>query len=128
MRVATDVGRRASLHASGVGKAILATLEDSEIRTILARTGLPARTPRTLQTIPAVLADVDQTRSRGYAVDDEEGELAVRCFAVAVARTSSPMALSVSAPVDRISPAFATTAVAALRSAAARISSDLVAS
>ena len=87
MRVPTEVGRRTSLHASGAGKVVLATLDDAEIQAILARTGLPARTPRMLRTIPAPLADADRISTSFAAA-------AVTALHCAAARLSSDLGAS----------------------------------
>ena len=47
MRMFTEVGRRAHTHATGVGKAILAQLDDAAVRNIVARAGMPRRLSRT---------------------------------------------------------------------------------
>ena len=102
MRMFTEVGRRVPAHCTGVGKALLATLPPAEVRALVARTGLPAATPHTI-TDPAALArELDTVRTRGYAVDDAEQELGVRCVAVAVPGAPSATALSVSGPAARV--------------------------
>ena len=65
MRMFTEVGRRANLHDTGVGKAILATLSDDEVRRIVARTGMPTPTPKSHGTIESLLADLADIRRRG---------------------------------------------------------------
>ena len=86
MRMFTEVGRRANLHDTGVGKAILATLSDADVRGIVGRVGMPTPTPKSHGTVESLLADVAQIRARGYSIDDEEQELGVRCYAVTVPR------------------------------------------
>ena len=71
-------GTRGPLHCSGIGKAIL------------AHGGVPARlklerfTARTLTTRAALQAELDATRARGFAIDDEERHEGMRCVAAAV--------------------------------------------
>lgn len=102
MRMFTEVGRRVLPHAAGVGKAILAQLSDEKVLEIVRRNGLPGYTETTLTTEKDLLADLAETRSRGYAVDDGEQELGVRCFAVAVPGAFTPTAVSISGPSARI--------------------------
>ena len=102
MRMFTEVGRRLLPHATGVGKAILAQLPDEKVLEIVRRTGLPGFTDRTLTTEDALLADLAEIRARGYAVDDGEQEVGVRCFAVAVPGAFTPTAVSVSGPSVRV--------------------------
>lgn len=123
MRMFTEVGRRVHLHSSGVGKAILAQMGDHEVREIVARTGLPQETEHTIDSIPALLKDLAATRERGYAIDDGEQELGVRCYAVAVPNMPVLTAVSVSGPVARVDEHFAGRAVPVLREIAASISS-----
>ena len=125
MRMFTEVGRRANLHDTGVGKAILATLSEEEVRRILARTGMPTPTPKSHGTPESLLADLAEIRARGYAVDDEEQELGVRCYSVSVPDAPSPMALSVSGPLARVDEAFGARAVPVLRQVAAQIGAEL---
>ena len=102
MRMFTEVGRRVRPHATGVGKALLAGLPDHEVRALLARTGMPAATERTLTTPEAFLEALAEVRARGYAVDDNEQEIGVRCVAVRVPDSPTPAAISVSGPAGRV--------------------------
>ena len=125
MRMFTEVGRRANLHDTGVGKAILAGLDDAEIRGIVGRVGMPTPTQHSHGTVESLLADVARIRERGYAIDNEEQELGVRCYAVAVPEAPSPMAVSVSGPLSRVDEAFGERAIPLLRAAAAAIGEQL---
>lgn len=126
MRMFTEVGRRANLHDTGVGKAILATLPDEEVERIVSRTGMPTPTPRSHGTVASLLADLADIRRRGFSIDDEEQELGVRCYAVSVPRAPAPMAVSVSGPLSRVDEAFGDRAVPALQATAERIGAELI--
>ncbi|MBX7556573.1 IclR family transcriptional regulator, partial [Streptomyces sp. tea 10] len=80
MRMFTEVGRRAHVHDTGVGKAILATLPEQQVVSIVTSMGMPTPTEKSLGTVDELLADLEKIRERGYAVDDEEQEIGVRCF------------------------------------------------
>jgi IclR family acetate operon transcriptional repressor len=121
----TEVGRRANLHDTGVGKAILSTLADDEIRGIVGRVGMPTPTSRSHSSAESLLGDVAEIRRRGYAIDDEEQEPGVRCYAVPVPRAPSPMAISVSGPLSRVDEAFGARAVPVLQSVAETIGAGL---
>ncbi len=125
MRMFTEVGRRAHTHATGVGKAILAQLDDATVRTIVARAGMPTPTAMSIGTVDDLIADLDRIRERGYSIDDGEQELGVRCFAVAVPGAPSPTAISVSGPVSRVDDAFAERAIPLLRQAADAIANEI---
>jgi len=80
----TAVGDRAPLHCTAVGKSILAALPPEEVEQIIARAGLPAFTPHTLTDPDALRADLEQTRQRGYAIDNQEHEVRTFCLGAAV--------------------------------------------
>ncbi len=122
MRTFTEVGRRVDLHSTGVGKAMLARLADDEVRRVVRPTGLGPRTAHTLTTEAGLLAALDDVRARGYALDDEEQELGVRCVAVAVGDGFS--ALSVSGPLTRMDDDVVAHAVPLLQAAAERLADD----
>ena len=119
MRMFTEVGRRVLPHAAGVGKAILSQLPDARVLDIVSRTGMPSFTPTTLTTEAALLADLKAIRQRGYAIDEGEQEVGVRCYALPVAGLALPAAASVSGPESRVTLASAERMVQLLREAAA---------
>jgi IclR family acetate operon transcriptional repressor len=127
MRMFTEVGRRVELHCTGVGKALLAQLDDDRVRGVVHRVGLPRHTARTHVSEAALLEDLDAIRSRGYAVDEQEQEDGVRCVAVPVGPAElSAMAVSVSGPVTRITDDVVARAVPLLVEAGARLAADLL--
>lgn len=102
MRMFTEVGRRVYTHCTGVGKALLMQLPEDAVRQIVARAGMPAQTTFTLTDPDALLADLELSRHRGYALDEGEQEIGVRCFAVPVPDAPIPTAISVSGPAARV--------------------------
>jgi IclR family transcriptional regulator, acetate operon repressor len=103
VRMFTEVGRRVHPHTSGVGKVVLAFRPRAEVEALLARTGLPPRTPRTITDPARFLAELDKVASQGYAIDSGEEEVGVRCLAVPVfGMGGSVAAMSVSAPEGRL--------------------------
>lgn len=126
MRMFTEVGRRAHTHDTGVGKAILAQLDDESVRRLVLRAGMPTPTTKSIASIDALLDELATVRERGFAVDDGEQELGVRCFAVAVPTSPTPTAISVSGPISRVDESFGRRAVPLLTAAAQAISTDLV--
>ena len=84
VRMFTEVGRRVHPHTSGVGKVVLAFCPRAEAEALLARSGLPPRTPRTITDPARFLAELDKVASQGYAIDSGEEEVGVRCLAVPV--------------------------------------------
>jgi IclR family transcriptional regulator, acetate operon repressor len=125
MRMFTEVGRRVPLHATGVGKALLSTMEDAAVSLLLDRTGMTARTPATHTDPAALLVDLADARARGWVVDDGEQEVGVRCVAVPVPGAPTPCAVSVSGPSARLGAAEVERAGPLLRDAAARLGEQL---
>lgn len=82
--MASRVGGTVPLHCTAVGKAILAALGEDEVRALLARTGMPARTEHTITDPDTFMAHLKLVRRRGYAVDDEENESMTRCVGACV--------------------------------------------
>ena len=125
--VVSVVGSRDELHSSAVGKALLAFLPERQVETVLTRHGLPRRTARTITKPAAFKQHLTEVRRRGYAVDDEEGEIGSRCVGAPVFdHTGTVVAsISVAAPTQRLSrrqlPRVARLVVAAARD----ISQDL---
>lgn len=84
-RMRSRVGASMPMHSSGMGKAILATWPRERVVEYAERTGLPARTDRTITSLAALLDDLEQTRARGFALDLGENEVGTVCVAVAFA-------------------------------------------
>lgn len=104
MRALVTPGRRALMHCSGVGKALLAFLPDEELSAVIEKHGLPKITERTLVTTRVLKKDLERSRQLGYALDDEEHAVGLRCVAGVVRdETGNPIAaLSLSGPAARI--------------------------
>ena len=105
MRVFARPGGRVPLHCSSVGKALLATMTDRELGRILHSRGLARLTVKTINTTTALKEDLARSRLRGYAVDDEEHAVGLRCVAAVVCNENAEAlaAISVSGPMARIS-------------------------
>src|SRR5271165_3370869 len=79
IRMDTWVGRRMRVHATSVGKALVAHISQDRLEEILDKSGMEKRTPKTITTLPRLLKELEKVRSQGYAVDDEENNLGARC-------------------------------------------------
>ncbi len=77
------VGERKRLNTSSAGKAIAAYLSDEDLDYALSK-GMDALTEKTITDPEALRRDLVQTRERGYAIDDEEGQLGIYCIGVPV--------------------------------------------
>lgn len=127
VRMFAHLGDSAPLHASGVGKVLLAWQPEAEARQKLGDGPFPAYTPQTLTTLPALLRALERVREQGYGLDDQERELGVRCLAVPVRDHSGEVvaALSISAPTSRFDERRIAEVAGRVGSAAAQVSARL---
>ncbi|MFV9452745.1 IclR family transcriptional regulator [Rhodococcus sp. NM-2] len=102
MRMFTEVGRRVFPHCTGVGKALLLQLSNETVRSLVTRTGMPSYTENSITDPETLIADLEVSRRRGYAIDEGEQEIGVRCFAVPVPNAPTPTAVSISGPAARV--------------------------
>ena len=103
MRSLTKVGGRVAMVASGVGKAVLATYSDEDVNGIICRQGMPRLTEKSIVRPGELFRELQIIRRQGYAVDDEEARMGLRCVAAVVySDCSEPLAaISVSGMTDR---------------------------
>lgn len=95
VRLASDIGRRMPAVVTALGKAMLASLPDDELAERLAGVDrLPVLTPRSHRTMDELRRDLEATRQRGYAVDDEQNTEGVVCVSVALPGARIPTAVS----------------------------------
>ncbi len=104
MRVIARPGGRARMHASGSGKAILAYFSADELDQVIERHGLATATDKTFNTPHALRHHLAQVREAGFALDDEENALGIRCVAAPVfdETGAATAAVSISGPSSRI--------------------------
>jgi DNA-binding IclR family transcriptional regulator len=79
LNMAARIGSRESAHVAALGKALMATLPEEEVRALYLDEMLPTRTVKTIATRTRLLEDLEATRARGYALDDEESRMGVFC-------------------------------------------------
>ena len=113
-------GMKGPMHVSGIGKALLAFYPPERVGQIVARRGLAGFTARSLTEPDRLMADLEATRARGYAIDDEERAEGMRCVAAPIFNVhAEPVAgLSVSGPAFRMPLARAGGIAAHVRAAA----------
>jgi IclR family acetate operon transcriptional repressor len=125
MRVFAEVGRRVSPHSTGAGKALLSQLSNDQVRALLARTGMPAQTAHTITDPDALLVQLQTIRELGYALDEGEHEIGVRCVAVPVTGHTTRMSVSISGPSPRMTAELVERAIPLLRDAGHALSAEL---
>jgi IclR family acetate operon transcriptional repressor len=125
MRMFTEVGRRAGLHCTAVGKAILAALHPEEARKLLNRAGLPGYTTRTIVDLDSMMVELERVRELGYALDEGEQDDGVRCLAVVVPSQPVRAAVSITGPAIRLTDELVDLALPHLRLGAQHIADAL---
>lgn len=97
-------GTRSPMHVSGIGKALLAYYPEDRVSRIVADRGLTGFTSLSITSESSLKRDLARTRSRGFAIDDQERAEGMRCVAAPVFNAhGEPVAgLSVSGPAFRM--------------------------
>lgn len=100
LRVDHPVGLLAPLHCTALGKVLLA-FADAPLPAALERF-----TPATIAEPAALAAELELTRARGFAIDDEEFSAGIRCVAAPVRGPDgrAVAAIGVSGPTGRLAP------------------------
>ena len=113
-------GTRAPMHVSGIGKALLAWYPANRVEKIMRDQGLAGFTALSITSPEALERDLERTRERGFAIDDQERAEGMRCVAAPIfnAHGEAVAGLSVSGPAFRL-PLSATDRIGALVRAAA---------
>lgn len=123
-RLAERVGAFDMLHCTALGKAYLSCLPYEEVRRLLRPRSLSLQTPHTITSLPALKAELEASRERGYATDHEESVLGAACVGCAILNSDGtrPVAvISVSGPLTRLSDQRLREIGAALRRTASQI-------
>ena len=104
-RVATWVGKRIDFHCTSIGKCLVSHLDEAEVEQLVRQYGLLRHNENTIASLQRLKQELAKVRSLGYAVDDEEARMGLRCIAAVVYNDcSEPLAaISVSGLTSRIS-------------------------
>jgi DNA-binding IclR family transcriptional regulator len=126
VRMSSGLGSRAPAHCTSVGKALLAYQPAELVQQIIDQ-GLKRYTVNTIVEREALLAELASIRAKGYAIDDEEIEVGLRCVAAPIRDHSGHVvaAISVAAPMQRMSRKMVQTTIPSVVAAADAISRRL---
>jgi DNA-binding IclR family transcriptional regulator len=104
MRVVHIIGARAPLHVTAAGKLFLLEEGFARLRDYAKRTGLAPHTKNTLSSVQLLERDLEKIQRQGWATDNEEAEIGVRCVAAGIRDDGGALvaALSLSSPADRM--------------------------
>lgn len=126
LRMFADVGRHVPPHSTAVGKVLLAAMDRERALALLRRRGLTPMTDHTIVDPDAFVAELDRVGERGFAIDDQEQEIGVRCVAVPIGRGEDVFAaISLSGPAERFAIADAEALLAQMRRVAAAFAGEL---
>ncbi|MDN4074429.1 IclR family transcriptional regulator [Fictibacillus terranigra] len=104
LRMHSKVGKRAPMHCTSVGKAILSYLPSNAVMEILERKGMPMHTNKTITNKEDFLQELMEVKQKGYALDLEENEHGITCIAVPIFDHLGKViaAISISGPTIRM--------------------------
>ncbi len=113
-------------HCTALGKVILASLRDDQLRRFLERVELAPSTDKSITEIPVLLREIDEVRRSGIAFDDGEFNLEVRCVAVPVTDFTGQTvgAVGISGPIWRLSLQALQSRAKVVQAAADRLSAE----
>ena len=105
LKIMQRIGKRAPLHATGVGKLFLTQYSQEKLQRLFKEKGLVSLTAHTLSTVEALTEEIQRIKAQGYALDDEECELGARCVAAPLYNYENKVvaAISITGPSLRIS-------------------------
>ena len=104
IRMVSHVGMIHPMYCSGVGKAIMATLPEREVKQIWNESVIEKKTDKTVTDYDEMQKLLEEVRKNGYALDDEENEKGVRCIAACLHGYQNEVkyAFSISGPTSRM--------------------------
>ncbi len=105
IRMYSAIGKRAPAHCTALGKVLLAYLPEEEVECIAREKGLKAFTENTITSLQALKHHLAMVREKGYAIDDAEHELGIRCVACPIRDHTGEViaAVSLTVPTMRAS-------------------------
>ncbi len=123
-QLADRVGVVRPAHCTALGKVILASLSDDQLKRFLDRVELTPSTEKSITDVPTLLREIADVRRTGVAYDEGEFNLEVRCIAVPVRDFTGQIAgaLGISGPIWRQTGRGQQAKAKALQAAAGRLS------
>ncbi len=117
-RLATWIGKRMDVHCTAVGKVLASNLSEEELAELVHQRPLIRHNDNTIVSLKKLKEDLQRVRARGYAIDDEEEEVGMRCIGAPIldAGGKTIAALSITGTTDQITMENLPELSAALRS------------
>jgi DNA-binding IclR family transcriptional regulator len=127
IKMDTWIGRRMEVYSTSVGKALAAHLPEEQVQAILHERGMKRRTPTTITNPTRFLRELELVRERGYAFDDEENSVGVRCVAAPVFNAAGEIeaALNITGTTQQVNKETLPRIIDLVKESARRISTQL---
>jgi DNA-binding IclR family transcriptional regulator len=127
IKMDTWVGRRMPVHATSVGKSLVAYIGREKVEKIIEERGMEKRTPKTITSLPRLFRELEKVREQGYAVDDEENNLGARCMGAPIFNQGGTIeaALGLSGTVQQVNSHTMPRMIEHLKDAARHVSLQL---
>ncbi len=127
MQMRGQAGKPVHMHCTALGKAVLAFLPEGKREAVLSQLHLNARTEKTVVDLQALRRQLQEIRAQGYALDDEENEIGIRCVGAPLFDHTGTVvgAVSISGWTITITPERVSQLAAELREACLGISREL---
>lgn len=104
IRLYSQIGKRIEVHCSALGKTILSSMSNNDISYLLKEYKFNQYTEKTIKTVDELIDNLNEAKTKGYAVDDEEHDLEIRCIASSIYdyRNKAIAAISVSGSLSTL--------------------------
>lgn len=128
IQMASHIGMRVPMYRTAVGKAILSTMPEQEVRHIFQESDIRPVTEKTITTIDELLRRLEIARGLGYSMDNEENEIGITCIAMPLSKPkeTARYAFSISSLTSRMSPERVDQLAEEIKRTQAHILSELV--
>lgn len=104
IRYHMEVGKVQPAHIGGVGKMLLSSYTNEQIEKLYSNYPFEKLTPKTIDNVEDLIAELDRIRSRGYSIDNSESYEGCKCFAAPIYNAENRMIASMSISIPFISP------------------------
>ncbi|TDS25712.1 IclR family transcriptional regulator [Halanaerobium congolense] len=103
VQINSQIGKRLPAYCTGVGKVLLAYLDEKELNQYIDRNEFKKYTPNTITDKDLFREELKKIRNRGYGIDDREYDCDLRCVAAPIRNYTSEVigAISISVPKER---------------------------
>lgn len=121
------VGHRLPIHTTAIGKVLVSQMTENEILNLLKLRGMERKTPKSITSAQKYLVELEKVRRQGYAVDNEENSVGVRCVATPIYDSNGKIVASIgtSNTIIRIDEKHLPSIVEILKKSAAKISANM---